>query len=52
MVARAVLAGVAALVLALAGWRVLVTTRRGAPSGRWFLVLIGSALVGAVSLLW
>jgi hypothetical protein len=52
MVARAVLAGVAALVLALAGWRVLVTARRGAPSGRWFLVLIVAALVGAVSLLW
>ncbi len=52
MVVRAVLAGIAALVLALAGWRVLVTARRGAPSGRWFLALIAAALVGAVALLW
>ena len=52
MDARAVLAGLAVLVLALAVWRVLATARRGAPSGRWFVVLIVAALVGAVSLLW
>ena len=52
MVARAVLAGIAVLVLALAGWRVLATARSGAPSGRWFLALIVAALVGAAALLW
>lgn len=51
MVARAVLAGLVLLVLVLAGGRVLATARRGAPSGRWFLVLLASALVGAASLL-
>ena len=52
MDARAVLAGLAVLGLALAVWRVLATARRSGPSGRWFVVLIVAALVGAVSLLW
>lgn len=49
---RVVLGGIAVLIVALSVWRVLVTARRGAPSGRWFLALLASALLGAVALLW
>ena len=49
---RAVLGGIAVLLVVLFGWRVLVTARRGAPSGRSFVLLVVAALLGAVALLW
>jgi hypothetical protein len=51
-VLRSVLAAVALAVCAVAVWRVLATSRRGSPSGRWFVVLLVSGLVAAVGLLW
>jgi hypothetical protein len=52
MAMRAVIAGIALLLLALATWRLLVGAGRGTPSGRWFVVLVASVLVCLVTLLW